>query len=69
MSGKFLDVDFKKVEEMMTTLAAKVSAPSDDIYRRIAAEALGIPKEQVTPEQRKAAKATCWWLLYTTKGK
>ncbi len=49
----------------LTQLEARVAAePAADQYRQIAARIHGIPPEQVTPEQRQAAKTVTFPLRW-----
>ncbi|MBI4912156.1 MAG: DNA polymerase I [Acidobacteria bacterium] len=65
-----LDADYSQIE--LRVVAALAGDPvllgafeaGEDIHRRTASEVMGVPMEQVTPEQRSAAKAVNFGLLY-----
>jgi len=66
----FLDADYSQIE--LRVVAALAGDPvllgafarGEDIHRRTASEVLGVPMEAVTGEQRSAAKAVNFGLLY-----
>jgi DNA polymerase-1 len=65
-----LDADYSQIE--LRVVAALAQDPTllgafqrgEDIHRRTAAEVIGVPMGEVTPEQRSAAKAVNFGLLY-----
>jgi DNA polymerase-1 len=65
-----LDADYSQIE--LRVVAALAQDPvllgaferGEDIHRRTASEVLGVPMDQVTSEQRSAAKAVNFGLLY-----
>lgn len=65
-----LDADYSQIE--LRVVAALAQDPvllgafeaGEDIHRRTASEVMGVPMEDVTPEQRSAAKAVNFGLLY-----
>ncbi len=65
-----LDADYSQVELRVVAALAQdpvlleAFAAGEDIHRRTASEVLGLPMEQVAPEQRSAAKAVNFGLLY-----
>jgi DNA polymerase-1 len=66
----FLDADYSQIE--LRVVAALAGDPvllgaferGEDIHRRTASEVLSLPMEAVTPDQRSAAKAVNFGLLY-----
>jgi DNA polymerase-1 len=66
----FLDADYSQIE--LRVVAALARDPillgaferGEDIHRRTASEVLSVPMEEVTPDQRSAAKAVNFGLLY-----
>ncbi|HWQ09444.1 MAG TPA: DNA polymerase, partial [Holophaga sp.] len=65
-----LDADYSQIE--LRVVAALAQDPvllgafesGEDIHRRTASEVMGVPMAQVTPDQRSAAKAVNFGLLY-----
>ena len=65
-----LDADYSQIE--LRVVAALAQDPvllgafesGEDIHRRTASEVMGVPMDQVTPDQRSAAKAVNFGLLY-----
>jgi len=66
----FLDADYSQIELRVVAALARdpvllgAFANGEDIHRRTASEVLGVGMEEVTPEQRSAAKAVNFGLLY-----
>ncbi len=67
---RLLDADYSQIE--LRVVASLAQDPTllgafqrnEDIHRRTASEVLGLPMAQVTPDQRSAAKAVNFGLLY-----
>lgn len=65
-----LDADYSQVELRVVAALAQdpvllsAFASGEDIHRRTASEVMGVPMEEVSPEQRSAAKAVNFGLLY-----
>ncbi len=65
-----LDADYSQIELRVVAALAQdpvllgAFASGEDIHRRTASEVMGVPMDQVTPEQRSAAKAVNFGLLY-----
>jgi len=67
---RFLDADYSQIE--LRVVAALARDPvllgaferGEDIHRRTASEVIGVPMEEVTSDQRSAAKAVNFGLLY-----
>jgi DNA polymerase-1 len=66
----FLDADYSQIELRVVAALAKdpvllgAFERGEDIHRRTASEVLSVPMEEVTPDQRSAAKAVNFGLLY-----
>jgi DNA polymerase-1 len=66
----FQDADYSQIELRVVAALAKdpillgAFQRGEDIHRRTASEVLGIPMDQVDPDQRSAAKAVNFGLLY-----
>lgn len=45
------------------------TAAAQDVHRKTASEIFGVPEAEVTPEQRRAARAINFLPLYGTRGK
>jgi DNA polymerase I len=65
-----LDADYSQIELRVVAALAQdpvlmgAFASGEDIHRRTASEVMGVPMEQVTSDQRSAAKAVNFGLLY-----
>lgn len=65
-----LDADYSQIELRVVAALAQdpvllgAFASGEDIHRRTASEVMGVPMDQVTSEQRSAAKAVNFGLLY-----
>ncbi|MBP1626906.1 MAG: polymerase [Holophagaceae bacterium] len=65
-----LDADYSQIELRVVAALAQdpvllgAFASGEDIHRRTASEVMGIPMAEVTPDQRSAAKAVNFGLLY-----
>lgn len=69
-NGVLLQMDFKQIEMRVMAIEAndkgliKIFKQGGDPHKMVASEILGIPIDEITPEQRKGAKATGFGLIY-----
>ncbi len=68
--NRLVAADYSQIELRLVAAIAGVKAmiqsfkKDEDIHRRTAAQVAGIPLEQVTPDQRRAAKAVNFGIIY-----
>lgn len=62
-----IDIDYSKIEARIAEHYK--NKRQVDIHAETAADLYNVPMNQVTPEQRKAAKCINWFALYSPTGR